>query len=67
MLASRDSRFLNVRGRLAPGVTLAQAQAALDVIGAQLARQFPATNAGLKIEAFEVHPFSQCRPSTRMA
>jgi hypothetical protein len=37
------------------------------VIGAQLARQFPATNAGLKIEAFEVHPFSQCRPSTRMA
>jgi putative ABC transport system permease protein len=59
MLASRGNRMLNVRGRLAPGVTLAQAQAELDVIGAQLARQFPATNAGLRIEAFEGHAFSQ--------
>ena len=59
MLAARDSRLLNVRGRLAPGVSLAQAQAELDVIAAQLARQFPATNAGIKIEAFEGHAFSQ--------
>jgi putative ABC transport system permease protein len=41
----RSHRDLDVFGRLEPGVTLGQAQAALDVLGQRLARDFPATNA----------------------
>jgi putative ABC transport system permease protein len=41
---TRDVRNFSVFGRLAPGVTLAQAQTDMDRIGARLARDFPATN-----------------------
>jgi putative ABC transport system permease protein len=41
-LATRRSlRWMNVFGRLAPGVTLAQARAEMDGITAQLAREYP--------------------------
>jgi putative ABC transport system permease protein len=45
----RDFRWLAVYGRLRPGVTLAEARAEMNVIGAQLARQYPDTNAECRI------------------
>jgi putative ABC transport system permease protein len=41
---ARGSRNLQVNAKLKPGVTLAQAQAELDVIAANLAREHPGTN-----------------------
>jgi putative ABC transport system permease protein len=43
---ARGGHFINVIGRLQPGVTLAQARAELDVLAAQLARQYPDSNKG---------------------
>jgi len=40
----RGAHMLNVIGRLAPGVKLAAAQAELNVIGANLAQQYPENN-----------------------
>src|ERR1044072_1930941 len=40
----RGAHMLHVIARLEPGVKLAQAQAELDVIGANLAQQYPANN-----------------------
>jgi len=40
----RNSHILHVIARLKPGVKLAQAQAELDVIGANLAQQYPEAN-----------------------
>jgi predicted permease len=48
-LARRDSRWLNVIGRLKPGATLAQAQANLELLGRQLWEEFPTTNQGRAI------------------
>ena len=39
LLAKRDNHELRVLGRLKPGLTPRQAQAALDVLGAQLEQQ----------------------------
>lgn len=43
-LANRGRGFVTVIGRLAPGVTIAQAQAEFDTLSAQLAHDFPLTN-----------------------
>ncbi|HTX36288.1 MAG TPA: ABC transporter permease [Bryobacteraceae bacterium] len=40
-IANRNARMMNVFGRLKPGVTLAEAQADLSVIAAQIARDHP--------------------------
>ncbi|MDQ3948716.1 MAG: ABC transporter permease, partial [Gemmatimonadota bacterium] len=45
----RRSTYLTVVGRLAPGATLAGAQANLDAIAAQLAREYPSTNTGVGV------------------
>ena len=45
--ALRAQAFWNVLGRLRPGVTPAQAQRELDVVSAQLASAYPATNAAV--------------------
>ena len=43
---SRDVRILTAVGRLRNGVSIAEAQAELDVISARLARDYPKTNKG---------------------
>jgi predicted permease len=44
-LTDRDQDLLIVKGRLRPGVTMSDAQTEADVIAADLARAYPATNA----------------------
>jgi len=46
---ARDAHWFSVIGRLAPGVTLEQAGSEMTAIGSQLARQYPATNAGVHV------------------
>jgi predicted permease len=48
-LNDRDTANFFVQGRLKPGVTLPQAEAALKNIASQLAREYPADNEGLTI------------------
>jgi putative ABC transport system permease protein len=45
----RDDHYLNVFGRLKNGVSIAQAQANLATIAANLAQRFPKTNTGLGV------------------
>ncbi len=49
----RAAHFIHVTARLKNGVTLSQAQAELALMSAQLAKQYPDSNAGL---AFVPHP-----------
>jgi predicted permease len=44
MVQHRGAHFLTCIARLKPGVTLAQAQAAIDVIAGSLSKQYPDTN-----------------------
>lgn len=47
-LEGRDNRWINARARLKPGVTLKQAEAALNVTAQQLARQYPKEDKDLR-------------------
>jgi putative ABC transport system permease protein len=53
--AARGSFWLPVVGRLKPGVSREQAQADMDVIGAQLERQYPNINAGYGVNVVTLH------------
>ena len=50
----RGTRVLFVKGRLAPDVALARAQAAVDVLASRLARAHPETNEGREMQLFSV-------------
>ena len=47
----REQRYLDVVGRLRPGVSLSQANAELAAIGSDLARQYPKSNEGTTLRA----------------
>ncbi|MGE0866395.1 MAG: ABC transporter permease [Vicinamibacterales bacterium] len=53
-LAQRGSGWLQGLVRLAPGATLAQAQAGLDVVAQRLAREHPALNEGRGLRLYEL-------------
>jgi len=59
VLEDRDRHQLWVLGRLRPGVSLAQARAAMDVKAAALARAYPVSNAGASVV---VLPETHSRP-----
>jgi predicted permease len=48
-LEGRDNRWVEVRGRLKPGVTRQQAAAAMNVIARRLAHEYPRTDRDLKV------------------
>lgn len=50
----RDARFLQVVGRLAPGVTPQEAQAEMDAIAAALQSEFPASNDGIGVSVVDL-------------
>jgi putative ABC transport system permease protein len=49
---SRGSRTLTVMGRLKPGVSIKQADAALNVVAQNIAQQHPDTEKGLSVQVF---------------
>ncbi len=48
-LEGRGNRWISLRGRLKPGVRRQQAEAALNVVAQQLAREYPQTNSDLRV------------------
>lgn len=48
-LQQRDARYFSVKGRLKPGLTIAQAQAEISTIAAALEKQYPDTNRNQKM------------------
>ena len=50
LMTNRRFRWINMAGRLKPGVPLAQADAAMKTIAAGLAKQYPAANEGRTVE-----------------
>jgi putative ABC transport system permease protein len=58
-------RFLRVFGRLRPGETLAAARAEMDVVGERLAREWPRSNADVRVnvEALQEPVVSRVRPA----
>jgi putative ABC transport system permease protein len=55
---NRGAHYLNVAGRLRPGVTVAQAEAELKVLAAQLAAQYPDSNKGWGIFMMALQDYS---------
>ncbi len=51
----RDARYLDVIGRLRPGVTLKSAQAEMDILAARLRTQFPADNPETGVRLVSLH------------
>jgi predicted permease len=49
VIEERGNRAFDVNGRLAPGVTLARATASLNVVADRLARDYPKTNARMRV------------------
>ncbi|MGA8222533.1 MAG: ABC transporter permease [Candidatus Acidiferrales bacterium] len=64
MATRRNYRWMNVIGRLAPGVTAGQAQAEMDGISAQLARAYPKEDAAVytRLGSLQDRIVGQVRP-----
>ena len=64
-LSARGSRYLRAIGRLKPGVTLEEAQAAVAGLAAGLEKQYPGTNAGwgAKIQPLHEAVVGDVRPA----
>ena len=65
MRRQRRATYLKVIARLRPGVTLAQAQAAMEAIAGNLAREMPQTNAGVgaAVVPLREHLVGRVRPA----
>ncbi len=61
-LRDRASRSLQIMGRLAPGFSLARAQAEIDTISTRLQASFPKSNGGIRIV---LAPYSTMTPRNR--
>lgn len=59
MFTDRNQRSLTAFARLKPGVSLQQAQTAMDVLGARFAQQYPDSDKGIQ---FHVIPETDARP-----
>ncbi len=61
---TRGDKFINITARLAPGVSVSEARAALSVLAARLARSYPATDAdwGFSIQPLRDSIFAEYRP-----
>ncbi|HEU4630249.1 MAG TPA: ABC transporter permease [Gemmatimonadaceae bacterium] len=57
VLEQRGSRWLGAVGRLADGVTMAQAQEELDGVAARLATAYPETNADRGVRLLSLHDY----------
>lgn len=55
---ARGAHYINVAGRLKPGVTVAHAKAELEVLATQLAQQYPDSNKGWGIFMMPVQDYS---------
>jgi putative ABC transport system permease protein len=55
---ARGGHYINVVGRLKPGVTVAQARAELEVVATQLAQQYPDSNKGWGILMMPMQDYS---------
>jgi putative ABC transport system permease protein len=55
---ARGGHYINVVGRLKPGVTVAQARAELEVIASQLGKQYPDSNKGWGILMMPLQDYS---------
>jgi putative ABC transport system permease protein len=55
---ARGAHYINVAGRLKPGVTVAQARAELDLLATQLAQQYPDSNKGWGIFMMPMQDYS---------
>ena len=55
---ARGGHYINVVGRLRPGVTFAQAKAELEVLASQLAKQYPDSNKGWGIFMMPMQDYS---------
>lgn len=55
LINSRDMRWLNVTGRLKPGVSPEQAQARIDALARRIAEENPRSNAGTWASVFTVN------------
>ncbi len=62
----RDSRYLRVLGRLAPGATLASAGAEMTAIGERLALSYPASNTGMGVRVMTLQE-EMVEPESRQA
>ncbi len=51
----RQAHYLSVFGRLKPGATIDQARTAMNVVGANLAREYPESNKGWGISMLPLH------------
>jgi len=49
LLEDRGQRFMRIMGRLAPGVAVSEARAAVDTIAARLAEAYPQSNKGVAV------------------
>jgi putative ABC transport system permease protein len=64
MFTNRQIRFLRAMGRLKPGVGVAEAQSAVDVVAQRLASQYASTDKGVSVR---VMPERLSRPSPDIA